>query len=42
MRRLTALCEDAAAQCRHEAQAARSLWPRLGACAGVLAVILLW
>lgn len=42
LRRLTALCEDAAAQCRREAQAARSLWPRLGACAGVLAVILLW
>ena len=42
LRRLASLCEDAAAQCRREAQAARSLWPRLGACAGVLAVILLW
>lgn len=42
LRRLTALCEDAATQCQRQAQAARSLWPRLGACAGVLAVILLW
>ena len=42
LRRLEALCEEAAAQKQEEARAARRLWPRLGACAGMLAAILLW
>lgn len=42
LRHLESLCEEAAATRWEEAQAARRLWPRLGACAGMLAAILLW
>ncbi len=42
LKRLETLCEDAAVSKREESQAARRLWPRLGACAGMLAAILLW
>lgn len=42
LERLAALCEEGARQARREADAARTLWPRLGLCAGVLIVILLW
>lgn len=40
--RMAALCEDVAQRAQREAEAARALWPRLGLCGGVLAVILLW
>lgn len=39
---LARLCEAAAQQAQEEADCARRLYPRLGVCAGVLAVILLW
>lgn len=42
LQRMARLCEDAAAEKQSEASAARKLWPRLGACLGVFAAILLW
>ena len=42
LQRLERLCEQAAARKWEETQAARRLWPRLGACVGMLAAILLW
>lgn len=42
LERLAALCEEAAVRKHEEAQTARNLWPRLGFCAGILAVVLLW
>lgn len=42
LRQLSQICEDAAVQKYKEAENARRLYPRLGLCAGVLAVILLW
>ena len=42
LRQLSQLCEDAARQRYKEAEYARKLYPRLGLCVGVLAVILLW
>ena len=41
LERLASLCEEAAALKHEEARAAQNLWPRLGFCAGILAVILL-
>lgn len=41
LKRLAALCEEAAAQKKQDAQTARSLWPRLGFCVGILIVVLL-
>lgn len=42
LRRLAALCEEEAAELADRARAARRLWPRLGACLGAMAAILLW
>lgn len=42
LERLASLCEEAAENERRNTDAARVLWPRLGLCAGVLLVILLW
>lgn len=42
LERLASLCEEAAQRARQAADDSRVLWPRLGLCAGVLTVILLW
>lgn len=42
LQRMALLCESAAAEKQSEAIAARKLWPRLGACFGFFAAILLW
>lgn len=42
LQRLADLCARAAEEKGKEVQAARTLWPKLGICAGVLAAILLW
>ena len=39
---LAALCEEEACSRAEQYRAARLLWPRLGACLGVLTAILLW
>lgn len=41
LNRLASLCEDAAEQNKKEAEEARRLWPRLGACVGVLMAIVI-
>ena len=41
LHRLAALCEEACSRAE-QYRAARLLWPRLGACLGVLTAILLW
>lgn len=42
LHRMAVLCETAAEQRRQEAVRVKSLWPRLGGCAGALIAILLW
>jgi len=42
LHRLAALCEEEACSRAEQYRAARLLWPRLGACLGVLTAILLW
>lgn len=42
LQRMARLCEDAATEKQSEASGALKLWPRLGACLGVFAAILLW
>ena len=42
LHRLAALCEGEACSRAEQYRAARLLWPRLGACLGVLTAILLW
>ncbi|UYJ35342.1 MAG: hypothetical protein OGM67_03135 [Oscillospiraceae bacterium] len=42
LHRLAALCEGEACSRSEQYRAAQLLWPRLGACLGVLAAILLW
>ena len=42
LRRLSARCEAQAAEAEAHCRDARRLWPRLGACLGALAAILLW
>lgn len=42
LQRLHTLCESAAAMQQEKADLARHLWPRLGACLGILLAILLW
>lgn len=42
LQRLADLCGRAAEEKGKEVQAARTLWPKLGICAGILAAILLW
>ena len=39
--RLAALCEEAAAECLAKANACKTLYPRLGACLGATAAVLL-
>lgn len=41
LERLASLCEEAAQRNKKEADEASRLWPRLGACVGVLAAILM-
>lgn len=42
LQRLAKICERAAEEKRQRAESARTFWPRLGGCLGVLVVILLW
>lgn len=41
LERLSALCEEAAAECLAKANACKTLYPRLGACLGAAAAVLL-